>query len=72
MNHIFEYDLEYDQNLKDFYVTYKNRNYAAFNPRKSVTELTNPNKKIIWKEKKLKIFLEMVEWLEYNHPELII
>ena len=72
MNHIFEYDLEYDQNLKDFYVTYKNRNYAAFNPRKSVTELKDPNKKILWEQQKLRIFLEMVEWLEYNHPELII
>jgi hypothetical protein len=72
MNHIFEYDLEYDQNFKDFYVRCKNKNYDSFNPRKSVTELKDENKKIFWKEKKLRVFLEMIEWLEYNHPEFTI
>ena len=70
MNDIFEYEIKYDKDFKDFYVTYKSNSY--FNPRKSLTELTNPNKRIAWKEKKLRIFLGMIEWLEYNHPELII
>ena len=51
MNHIFEYDLEYDKNFKDFYVRCKNKNYDSFNPRKSVTELKDENKKFFWKEK---------------------
>jgi hypothetical protein len=72
MKYTFEYDLEYDKNYKDFYVTYKNRTYASFNPRKSITELKDSNKKIVWKEKKLTIFLEMIEWLKENHAELLI
>lgn len=72
MKYTFEYDLEYDKNYKDFYVTYKNRNYAAFNPRKSITELNNPIKQKIWKKQKRTSFLEMIEWLIENHPELTI
>lgn len=72
MKYTFEYDLEYDKNYKDFYVNYKNRIYTSYNPRKSVTELKDPNKKISWKEQKLTIFLEMIEWLKENHPELMI
>ena len=54
MNDIFEYEMKYDKDFKDFYVTYKSNSY--FNPRKSLTELTNTNKRIAWKEKKTNNF----------------
>jgi hypothetical protein len=63
-----QYTIEYDEMINSYQVSC----VGKFNFSASLGYLKNLDNQSMWKEKKLEYYFELLDWVEKEHPELLI